>query len=491
MPRGSEKLVLYPTRVALLLIITSIVLYLFFTIWPITYSIYIAFTDANAVNIASEPRLKELYSIRESIEEYLLEHRDYVLGRAEELEGYLENIVSSLGKVYDYIDGASPLTFSLAKIQEFKKEIDYYLSLSINVVNSNETYFYWYKDLSDALGRSEKILYDRVWAEIERIAGFKLLLTEEDLARIKNSTLPALKESMEFMKKALVEVRDIRSDYNGFVSTVLSVLDEEIDRISLHFIGLENFVRLFRDSRFPYSIFKTLLFVATSVPLKIGVGVLLAFFFSTPLIYGRRVMRALLLIPWAIPILLSVTTWRMLFTPGIGPFAEFISGLTGAKFSIFEREWDAFIVYNIVEMWLAYPFVMTVTMGAISGVPRELIEAAYVDGASVFTRFRRIMLPLTIRPILFATILTTGASLQAFMVPLLINGGGPTKEISFLWFEKATGNVNEMIVLFGYNRAWLEQKYGLSAASYLIVVLILFLYALAWFKLVYKRGGGR
>ncbi|MET1159733.1 MAG: hypothetical protein ABWW65_02120, partial [Thermoprotei archaeon] len=62
--KKARELVLYPTRVAFILIIASIALYLFFTIWPITYSIYIAFTDANAVNIASEPKLRELYSIR-------------------------------------------------------------------------------------------------------------------------------------------------------------------------------------------------------------------------------------------------------------------------------------------------------------------------------------------------------------------------------------------------------------------------------------------
>ncbi|MET1159898.1 MAG: sugar ABC transporter permease, partial [Thermoprotei archaeon] len=433
------------------------------------------------------PKLRELYSIRESIEKYLLNNKDNVLAKARELEGYLNNIIAELKDMKKYVEEASPQTFSLADIHDYKKKIDYYLSLTVQLVISNETYFYWYKNLSDAIESSEKILYSKVWAEIERIVGFKLILSKEDIALIKNTTLPAIDSSISYMEEALKNIYEIERNYNSFVKTVLSVLDKEIDRISLHFVGLQNFLTLFGDSRFPYSIFKTMLFVLTSVPLKIGVGVLLAFFFSTPLIYGRKIMRAMLLIPWAIPILLSVTTWRMLFTPGMGPFAEFIKSVTGVEFNIFGKEWDAFIVYNIVELWLAYPFVMTVTMGAISGIPRELIEAAYVDGASVITRFRKIMLPLTLRPIMFATILTTGASLQAFMVPLLINGGGPTKEISFLWFSKALGNVNEMMVLFGYNRAWIEQKYGLSAASYLIVVIILFIYALLWFKLVYKR----
>jgi len=86
-------------------------------------------------------------------------------------------------------------------------------------------------------------------------------------------------------------------------------------------------------------------------------------------------------------------------------------------------------------MWLAYPFIMTVTMGAIASIPRELIEAAYIDGASAWLRFRKVMLPQVIRPILFATILTTGSSLQAFMIPLLINSGGPEGMIRILGFD--------------------------------------------------------
>ncbi len=145
-------------------------------------------------------------------------------------------------------------------------------------------------------------------------------------------------------------------------------------------------------------------------------------------------------------------------------------------------------MYNIVEMWLAYPFIMTITMGAIASVPKEFIEASYMDGISVFSRFRKIMLPLTIKPILFATILTSGASLQAFMVPLLINDGGPTTMIKLPGFTSTLGNANELMILYGYNRAWLDQQYGLSTATFLVVVAILFIYALIWFYFIYRRG---
>jgi arabinogalactan oligomer/maltooligosaccharide transport system permease protein len=236
--------------------------------------------------------------------------------------------------------------------------------------------------------------------------------------------------------------------------------------------------------------YKTLLFVVTSVPLKVTVGVLLAFFFSTPLIWGRKIWRALLLVPWALPILLSGMTWRIMFTPNKGPLAILFTGLTGHVFSIFANEWDAFLVYNLFEMWLAYPFIMTVTMGAIAGIPKEILEASYIDGAGVWLRFRKIMFPQVRGPVLFATILTTGASLQAFMVPLLINGGGPTGEISIPGLTPRTGNLNEMMVLFGYDRARFDQLYGYASAVYIVLTVFLIIYIIAWMK-VTRMGRGR
>jgi arabinogalactan oligomer/maltooligosaccharide transport system permease protein len=304
---------------------------------------------------------------------------------------------------------------------------------------------------------------------------------------LREQALPVLKDADKSIEESTALLENVLNNYDEFKQIAVRDIDVEINKLSLHFVGLDNLRRLFGDSRFPYSIIKTVVFVATSVPLKVLFGVLLAFFFSSQMIYGRRIMRALLLVPWSLPVLLSVTTWRMLFIPNKGPFAVFFANFFGT-FDIFSREWDAFLVYNIVETWLAYPFVMTVTMGAIAGVPKQLIEAAYIDGASVFARFRKIMLPLTLKPIMFAAILTTGASLQSFMVPLLINQGGPAKTIHIPGFSSALGNSNELMVLFGYNRAWFDQNYGLSAASYLVIVAILAIYVVAWFKLVYQKG---
>jgi arabinogalactan oligomer/maltooligosaccharide transport system permease protein len=478
---------LYPSRVALLLISLSLAMYLFFSLWPIAYSVYIAFTDANNYNIASEPRIRELQAQRAKIIDYLQGSKENVLKQAYAVDGYLSDASSSLLELRNMVLHSTPQNFSVAKLSQIRSKVDTALTYASSIITSNTTFLYYYGKLGDLASRAVSLVDEGVWGDIDRVVGFKPVLSEDDLAQLRSSVVPRVDQVLSLLQQARDALKQVESSYDSFISAATKGLDEEIDRISMHLVGLRNFQTLFSDSRFPNSIYKTILFVLTSVPLKVAVGVLLAFLFSSELIYGRKAMRAALLIPWALPVLLSVTTWRMFMAPQMGPMWAFLQSL-GVDINIYNREWDAFLAYNIVEMWLAYPFIMTVTMAAITSIPRELLESAMVDGASAWRRFRDIMLPLTSRPILFASILTAGASLQAFMVPLLINNGGPTKEIQLPWFPRTTGGVNEMMVLFGYNRAYLDQQYGLSAAAYLVVVAILFLYALAWYFLIYKRA---
>ncbi len=483
--KKKQRLELYPSRVAVVLVIASIALYLFFSLWPLGFSVYIAFTDANAINIAAAPKIAKLKEEKKMMIQELEENKDIIMASMRQVDSYLAKTLDSLRGLREFLAQASPEAIMEGMLDEYKREINRVFRESISIVNSNKSYLYRYTEFRESLERAYTHVSD-FWSLVDSILGFKLIPSKQDVEALREQGLPLIDSAISELRTSKELLARVASDYREFERIVVRDIDAEIEKLSVHFVGLKNFRHLFGSSYFPYSILKTLLFVVTSVPLKVAVGVLLAFFFSSPLIYGRRIMRALLLIPWSLPVLLSVTTWRILFIPDQGPFSKLLLDILGYPMNIFTREWDAFIVYNIVEMWLAYPFIMTVTMGAIASVPRELIESAYIDGASVWERFRRIMLPLTKRPILFAAILTSGASLQAFMVPLLINQGGPAKMIDLPGLRPALGNSNEMMVLFGYNRAWIDQQYGLSAASYLVVVAILFLYAIAWYYLVYK-----
>lgn len=294
--------------------------------------------------------------------------------------------------------------------------------------------------------------------------------------------------------------------YPIFLTVYLAFTNANAGELSGQFIGLSNFVRLFTVDRvrFFYSLYKTLLFVVVSVPLKVSLGVILAFIFASENMWGKKILRGLMLTPWALPILLSLTAWRAVLNPVAGPIPAIlymINPLSSSEssyfqsfpFDIFNHEWDAFVSYNLIEAWLAYPFIMTITLGAISSISKEIIESSMIDGAGLWIRFRHIVLPQVKRPVLFATLLTTGASFQAFMVPLLLNGGGP---VVYMKMFGTSANIltNEFLLLFGYDKAFQAVgggEYGYAASIFLIVVMILAIYYMIALKVTGLSKGAR
>jgi len=107
-------------------------------------------------------------------------------------------------------------------------------------------------------------------------------------------------------------------------------------------------------------------------------------------------------------------------------------------------------------------------------------------------RFRRIILPLVSKPLMVATILTTGASLQIFLIPIVLNSAGPMGAICIPFIGCTSGPLNEMLLVLGYNKVtWGTEggEYGYAAAIYLVIVLIILAYVAVWFKLSRRSGG--
>jgi len=242
------------------------------------------------------------------------------------------------------------------------------------------------------------------------------------------------------------------------------------------FIGLRNFEKLLfsGDTRFYYVLGRTFLFVATSVPLKVLFGLALAVLFNLQTIKGRSVLRSLLILPWTLPAVLSILTWRGLFYYDFGAINGILQAIGLPRVNWLNDATNAFVAYNIVEVWLAYPFMMTVILAALQSVPLELHDSARVDGASAWQRLRYITIPLIWRPLLFGIVLTSGASFQAFMVPYLLNSGGPA-------------NQNELVMVWGYKQAFQNPgvygSMGLAAAFFVLVSLIILAFSYAGLKL--------
>jgi ABC-type sugar transport system permease subunit len=139
----------------------------------------------------------------------------------------------------------------------------------------------------------------------------------------------------------------------------------------------------------------------------------------------RKLLRSLILIPYAIPAFISTVVWRGMFDPNLGIINEALEPLFGSAPNWYTDGNAARFAILMIQMWLGFPYMMLICTGALQALPSDIYEAAEVDGASAFQRFRRITLPLllvAVGPLLIASF---AFNFNNFTVIELFNSGGP------------------------------------------------------------------
>ncbi|SFK98817.1 carbohydrate ABC transporter membrane protein 1, CUT1 family [Halogranum rubrum] len=238
------------------------------------------------------------------------------------------------------------------------------------------------------------------------------------------------------------------------------------------FVGLENYVTILTDPAFWNSFGITWLFVATSVALKIALSLGIALVVTGERVRGKRFMRSIIIVPMGLPAIFTITVWRGIFSSAeFGLANQVLAEFGFSSIAWMSQRWMAFLAYNVTEAWLAYPFMVIITVSALQNVSDELHEAAMVDGAGYVARFLHVTLPSIKRPVLFASILTAAASFQQFLIPFVFNEGGPAR-------------ANELLILYAYREAFSFSQYGQGAAISLVAVVIIG--AFMWLNV--KRG---
>ncbi|MCB2011602.1 MAG: sugar ABC transporter permease, partial [Geminicoccaceae bacterium] len=196
------------------------------------------------------------------------------------------------------------------------------------------------------------------------------------------------------------------------------------------FIGLFNFKRMFEDPQVWSAIRVTVIFVFVAVPLQLILGFLLALLFNQAL-FARPVLRAVMILPiFATPIAVGYLFFTIFYEEG-GPL-----GFLGIPF-LSNPSWALFSVI-LVDVWQWTPFCFLVFLAALQGLPDELYEAAWIDGASRIDMLTQVLLPLLQPTIYIVLLLRLAEALKLFDVPFALTGGGPgvaTQSYSFLAFR--------------------------------------------------------
>jgi arabinogalactan oligomer/maltooligosaccharide transport system permease protein len=207
-----------------------------------------------------------------------------------------------------------------------------------------------------------------------------------------------------------------------------------------HFVGLANFTEILSGSGHPlsdplnfwFTLAVTVLWTALNVVLHVAIGLGLALLLSDERLRGRRAFRLLLIAPWAVPSYITALTWRGLFDYQSGAVNTLLGALHAPRVSWFSTFLPAFSANVITNAWLGFPFMMVVSLGALAAIPRDLHEAAAVDGASRTTVFLRITLPLLKPALLPAAILGSIWTFNMFNVIYLVSNGRPENKTDIL-----------------------------------------------------------
>lgn len=290
----------------------------------------------------------------------------------------------------------------------------------------------------------------------------------EDSKAVRISSLQAAKELQSKYRYDSAQDAIINQEtgavYYAGDGAFVSDAEEELSPGYIVYVGLKHFENFLGNPGFREPLLSMLLwnigFAFFSVFASFGVGLVVTLLFDN--LPGRRIIRALLIIPWPIPVLVSILIWRSMLNPDLGfvaPLLESIFGTSPAWFQ--DTNWTRFAVI-MVNVWLSYPYFYVISAGAIRSIPTEIYDAAVVDGASAWNKFYHVTLPLLLRILMPLLIASFTFNFNNFNVIYIFNFGNPPMANSIV----PMGHT-DILISFVYRLAFVTSNvpnYGLAAA---------------------------
>ncbi|WP_349258541.1 carbohydrate ABC transporter permease [Aggregatilinea sp.] len=233
-------------------------------------------------------------------------------------------------------------------------------------------------------------------------------------------------------------------------------------------VGLQNFKDLLHDSTFKISLENTLWYVGGTVPLTMICSLGLAVLLNQP-IRGRNLFRTIYFFPYVASLVAVAVVWNMLFFPSAGPVNEFLRALGVAN----PPRWSASVDWAMptvimASIWRNMGYYMIIYLAALQGIPPILYEAAAIDGANAWQKFRYVTVPMLTPATFFISIMLTITSFKVFDLILVMTNGGP-------------GRATNVLVMHTYNTAFRQFKFGYSSAIAMVLFALVMIITIVQF----------
>jgi len=240
------------------------------------------------------------------------------------------------------------------------------------------------------------------------------------------------------------------------------------------YIGLENYEKMLGSKKFNKIVIRTFIWMFLSVSLKLIVGLIGAVLLNAKL-PGRGMFRVLIMPPWVVPIAIGMLGWLWLYNGYFGIIAGvgMKTGILDGPFGFLAYKQSAFISTIIADVWVGTPMVTIFFLAAMQGVPKDLYEAAYCDGASRWHRFFKITLPQITPVIITMALLSAIWTFNSFEIIWILTEGGPR-------------GATTTLIIDTYKMALGNYKFGKGAARAVVVMILLTIFAAFYMAILLK-----
>lgn len=248
-----------------------------------------------------------------------------------------------------------------------------------------------------------------------------------------------------------------------YISMTTDRLDEPW--LGQPFKGLFNYHYLLQQSDFWNSLKVSVYFTAGSVISELVLGMIVALVVNESF-RGRGLMRAAMLVPWAIPVVITARLFQFMYDVEYGPITALLRDLhlIGPTFNILGNDTWAMPALIVTDCWKNTPFIALLLLAGLQSVPSDLYKAARVDGANAVQRYLHVTLPLLRGSIVIALLFRTITAFQTFDLPYVLTAGGP-------------GTDTELLSLHAYRTLFSYVDFGLGSAMSVVLALICFIMA--------------
>jgi multiple sugar transport system permease protein len=243
------------------------------------------------------------------------------------------------------------------------------------------------------------------------------------------------------------------------------------------FVWFSNYLTILGEPRFLYALGRTMAFVVVGTGLSIVIGLLLAILLNRNL-KGKGIIRTCLIVPMVMTPVVVGLTWRFMYNTELGMINYFLGLLGFSKYPFLGRIGTALPAIIVTDIWQYSPFATLILLAGLESLSPAPFEAADIDGASGWQKFRFITLPLMRGPILVAVLFRVMLSFSAFDTIFVMTGGGP-------------GRSSETLIMYVYRLAFEHWHMGRASAVGIIMLVLLILISKTIINFARKDTAGR